>query len=114
MLSVFFLSFIALFSHAEFSEGPCSLELGFGLQNIKVTNPDSTIASSQGYGGFLTGRYAFVATEKFHIAARVSVGYGDLSNEANTALLSESTTHLTAGSSSRNIPARWHQAIRRR
>jgi hypothetical protein len=97
MLSLFLVSLLSLFSFAETPDAPCGIELGFGLQNMSITNPDMTTAISQGYGGLLTSRYAFVATEKFHLAGRLSFGYAELDNKANTAVLSETTKHMDAG-----------------
>lgn len=77
------------------SEGRCALDVGFGLENMEITRPDSGTAVYDGYGGKLTGRYNLTASENFHLGARISLGYAELDNKANTANVTESLRNIT-------------------
>jgi hypothetical protein len=66
-----------------------NIELGYGITNQEITNPDSSKAVYEGYGGHAAVYYPLFQNENFSFGPNGKYFYSELKNKANTANLSE-------------------------
>lgn len=73
------------------------LDLALGYNFLSLTNPNSSRAYSQGFGGQLGVHYALVDRENFRFGLKASADYSELKNDGNTSAHNEQTKLLTIG-----------------
>jgi hypothetical protein len=86
---ILWLLLLIQFATAQWFEQDLNAEVAFGVTNQELENPNSTKAIYKGYGGHAKAYYPLSQNESFSFGIQAKYFYSELTNEANTAQLSE-------------------------
>jgi Outer membrane protein beta-barrel domain len=90
---IFFLGLLIQSASAQWFDQGWNFELGYGVTNQEITNPDSTKAVYEGYGGHALVAYPLFQNENFSFGPHFKYFYSELKNNANNDTLSEESRY---------------------
>ena len=86
---IIWITLLIQMASAQWFDQGWNFEVGYGVTNHEITNPNSSKAVYEGYGGHALAAYPLFQNENFSFGPHLKYFYSELKNNANTSNFSE-------------------------
>lgn len=86
---IFWIALFIQMASAQWFDQGWNFEVAYGISNHEITNPNSSKAVYEGYGGHALAAYPLFQNESFSFGPHLKYFYSELKNNANTSTISE-------------------------